>query len=164
MKLSIRLIVMIGLSLLLSPPFLCAQTEKAPAPDATFQWKLLGLARERIDVLAIDPTNPDILYAGVVRGERGFETGLFKSSDAGKQWKKVYDKNITHIAVDPTNSQTIYTGWGVLLKSIDGGDTWTDLNLRLSGGIVIDPSNPSIVYAGGLSTARNNNGVLYSGY
>lgn len=61
---------------------------------------------------------------------------------------------ITSLAVDPTNSNTVYAAaaGGGLWKSTDGGTTWsplTDNFARLSSGsVAIDPNNPSTIYYG----------------
>ncbi|TAM83613.1 MAG: choice-of-anchor D domain-containing protein [Acidobacteria bacterium] len=61
---------------------------------------------------------------------------------------------VTALAVDPTNSNTIYLGGaeGGVWKSTDGGTTWvplTDNQPSLAvGSIAIDPQNPQIIYVG----------------
>jgi hypothetical protein len=61
---------------------------------------------------------------------------------------------INSIAVDPTNSNTIYLGGadGGLWKSINGGTTWTamtDSQPSLAiGSIAIDPQSPQTIYVG----------------
>lgn len=67
------------------------------------------------------------------------------------------DYRISALAIDPTNSQIIYTGSdkGELFKSIDSGQTWTDMSDRnlmdqydspVVQNIVVDPSNPETIY------------------
>jgi photosystem II stability/assembly factor-like uncharacterized protein len=61
---------------------------------------------------------------------------------------------ITSLAVDPTNSNTVYAAaaGGGLWKSTDAGTTWTPLTdnfQRLSSGsVAIDPNHPSTIYYG----------------
>ena len=58
------------------------------------------------------------------------------------------------IAVDPTNSATVYVAFfNNLIKTTDGGNTWTGVNTSPAGffnifTIVIDPVTPSTMYVG----------------
>jgi photosystem II stability/assembly factor-like uncharacterized protein len=62
--------------------------------------------------------------------------------------------DIYSLAIDPSNSQTLYAGtWGNwLYKSSDGGTSWLESANGLDGSVVpslaLDPSNPKILYAG----------------
>jgi photosystem II stability/assembly factor-like uncharacterized protein len=78
-----------------------------------------------IRFIELDPSNPSIVYIGVVAH------GLFKSTDRGASWKEVDaglpSKDIESLAIDPTASSVLYAGMhndGVYL-SRDGGHTWT---------------------------------------
>ena len=60
-----------------------------------------------INALAIDPTNPSVLYAASAAG------GLYRSSDAGASWTAIpgLQVPIVHsIAIDPSDPSRIYTG------------------------------------------------------
>ena len=65
-----------------------------------------------------------------------------------------YSGRINSIAIDPTNSQTIYVGTatGGVWKTTSGGASWTPLTDNecglAMGSVVLDPVNPQIVYAG----------------
>jgi hypothetical protein len=60
----------------------------------------------------------------------------------------------TAVAVDPTNSQTLFIGYalGGVWKSVDGGNTWNQVTPNTPslaiGAILIDPSNPNTIYVG----------------
>jgi photosystem II stability/assembly factor-like uncharacterized protein len=95
--------------------------------------------------LAMDPTNPRILYASMWRFRRGpysFESGgegsaLWKSTDGGDTWKELSRNKgmpkgtlgIIGVSVSPSNPQNVYTiveaKDGGVYRSRDGGDTWT---------------------------------------
>jgi len=95
-----------------------------------------------IGAIAVAPTNPNIVYVGT--GEhavRGVMTssgdGFYKSTDAGKTWKKIGLENSRHISrirVHPTDPNTLWVGvQGALYgpseergvyKSTDGGESW----------------------------------------
>ena len=66
---------------------------------------------------------------------------------------------ISSLAIDPTNSQTVYVGTnpGGVFKSTDGGSSWNVINsgLTVTSGhipgvtcLAIDPTNSQTVYAG----------------
>jgi photosystem II stability/assembly factor-like uncharacterized protein len=60
-----------------------------------------------ISALAIDPTNPSVLYAASAAG------GLYRSSDTGASWSLMpgLQVPIVHsIAIDPSDPSRIYTG------------------------------------------------------
>jgi len=108
--------------------------------------------------LAIDPTDPSTIYAGV------YVNGVFKSTNGGGVWKTM-NTGITFysdpgnsndivrtIVIDPTNHSTIYAGLFPrgIYKSTNGGDNWNvaglpDAYVRI---LVIDPSTPNTIYAG----------------
>ena len=107
--------------------------------------------------LLIDPTHPAILYLF-------FDTGVFRSDDAGSSWQQTSLRSggspVNDLAIDPTRTATLYaaTGDGVF-KTTDRGNTWR----RASGGlppgsvvgIAIDPRHPSHVYAAIAATATS---------
>ncbi len=122
--------------------------------------------------LEIDPTNPNILYAGMWSFERkpwtfhsGSEKGgVFKSIDAGRSWNKLTNglpKLMGRIGIRaaPSNPNVLYliveAKEGVLYRSDDRGDTWRMVSKQaqiVSRGfyytrVRVDPSNENHVYA-----------------
>jgi uncharacterized protein (TIGR03437 family) len=127
--------------------------------DAGATWSLLPDSPIGTFALANDPTNPDVLYAGV--SPSGFSGGgnqgaaVYKTSDAGDTWTKVVDLplaiNTLTVAV---SSMAVYaaTDNGVM-RSRDGGATWTATPITAATDTVaVDPNNPQAVYinAGGI--------------
>ena len=58
--------------------------------DAGKTWKLMGLEKTKnIHRLIIDPTNPNVVYAGVIGNPFADHTerGLFKTTDGGQNWE-----------------------------------------------------------------------------
>jgi len=110
-----------------------------------------GLAAEWIVSLAIDPTNPQVLYAGA----SGTGEGLFKTTNGGTSWARVGapagDDPALTIAVDPVVSSTLVMAINVLggaSRSIDSGATWEQLpalpvGAYLLTNLVLDPLKPS---------------------
>jgi hypothetical protein len=69
---------------------------------------------QSIGALAIDPTNPKIVWAGTgeswLRNSVSVGDGVYKSEDGGENWKNVGLKDSEHIAkilVDPKNGQNV---------------------------------------------------------
>ncbi len=108
-------------------------------------------ANGRVNSIAVDPTNSNVLYLGSAGG------GVWKSVDHGDHWMPMTDQEISlgigsshALAVDPNNPNTIYAGTSSfamldqslprpndvsqsrgILKSTDGGASW----VRLGSGI-----------------------------
>ncbi|MFZ5979268.1 MAG: thrombospondin type 3 repeat-containing protein [Candidatus Zixiibacteriota bacterium] len=98
-----------------------------------------------LGAVAIDPTNPDIIYLGTgepnPRNSSYEGDGVYKSIDGGATWTNIgleYSYRIGRIVVDPLYPDTVYvaavgTYWGAsspecgLYRSQDGGATWERL-------------------------------------
>ncbi|MCI0618174.1 hypothetical protein L0244_34795, partial [bacterium] len=106
-----------------------------------------------IRAAAVDPENPDIVYAA---SAGDFATKIFKTTDGGKSWSSliVLQGGPSELAIDRMNTSTLYlAGWGGIYKSIDAGGTWITVNNGLPelsiSSIAIDPQNSNVLYAGG---------------
>ncbi|NYJ27232.1 VPS10 domain-containing protein [Allomuricauda sp. ARW1Y1] len=137
--------------------------------------------------LAMDPTNPDILYASMWEFRRtgwSFESGgdksaLYKSTDGGKTWNKIHNGfpagklGRLAIAVAPSNPNVLYTVIEAekderkgLYRSNDAGASWEQLNNDFGitvrpfyfSRIVVDPKNENVVVKGGLSGSISRDG------
>jgi len=81
--------------------------------------------------LAIDPTVPSLIYAGLKAGG-----GVMKSVDGGVTWADsgLGGETVQTLAMDPTNSSVIYAGTssGAVHISMNGGNNWSffDFGLR----------------------------------
>ena len=115
--------------------------------DGGKTWALSGLENsERIDRIALHPTNPDIVYVaamGTLWGPNE-ERGVYKTTDGGATWNRILyvdDKTgATDIKLDPSNPEKLYAGmwefrrWPYQFKSggpgsgmyisHDGGKSW----------------------------------------
>jgi photosystem II stability/assembly factor-like uncharacterized protein len=118
--------------------------------------------------VVIDPKNSDIVWLGTGenKSQRSahFGDGLYKSTDAGKTWRRVgleKSEHIGQILIDPRNSNVVYVaaqgplfsagGERGLYKTTDGGTKW-DRVLHISddtgvNDVVFDPRNADVVYA-----------------
>src|SRR6266571_2311214 len=66
---------------------------------------------------------PERVYAGVAYD------GVYRTEDAGRTWKKVFEGDIRSTKVDPTDDNVVYTGTEPphLYRSEDCGDTWEEV-------------------------------------
>lgn len=135
--------------------------------------------------VAIDPKDPSTLYAAAYTRRRsafGFvggsaDGGLYKSTDAGKTWKKLSgslpggEVGRIAIALSAKNPKTLYITWendnkggtqsaqgnGFVWRSDDGGETWekraeTNPRPMYFSQIRVDPNDSDTVYVLGVST------------
>jgi photosystem II stability/assembly factor-like uncharacterized protein len=110
----------------------------------------------RVNVVAVDPSNPNTYYIGSPAG------GIWKSTDAGINWQPLTDYlpqiGVSGIAIHPTNSDIIYIATGDddagdsysvgVWKTIDGGTTWNEagnISANSMNEIYIDTNNPDTV-------------------
>lgn len=103
-----------------------------------------------VNVLAVDPLNSGIVYAGTTKG-------LFRTTNRAEYWEQIgqglSDQFISTLVVHPTNPNILYIGGPAgVLKTVDSGKTWetrneglTTLNVRT---IAISRSDPQLLYAG----------------
>ena len=116
----------------------------------------------RVNCIAFDPVDPDVIWIGSPAG------GLWKSVDGGSNWTTNTDDlpviGVSHIAIDPNNSQTMYIVTGDanatdtysvgILKSTDGGVTWNTTGLSYAidqektvNKVIINPIFTDSLYA-----------------
>jgi photosystem II stability/assembly factor-like uncharacterized protein len=103
-------------------------------------WQAIGPTNGggRTLVIAFDPLDPDIVYAGSASG------GLWRSATAGvgaAAWERVPtgfpELGVSTIAFDPNNSDVIYIGTGEVYNHQTAGDLEADRRTRGSYGIGI---------------------------
>lgn len=157
--------------------------------DAGASWtKILYVnAKTGCADLAIDPKDPNVLYASMWEFRRtawSFESGgdqsaLYKSTDSGKTWNKIHNGfpkgklGRLGIAVAPSAPNILYTVIEAeedtrkgLYRSDDAGESWKQLNNDFGitvrpfyfSRIVVDPKDPEVVVKGGLSGSISRDG------
>jgi len=120
--------------------------------DGGATWKNIGLRDSRqISRIVVDPTNPDVVYVGVLGHAYGpsDERGVYKSIDGGKTWTRVLNKGpevgVSDLAIaagspnvllaamwnahrPPWSTYAPLAGPGSgLYRSNDSGANWTEL-------------------------------------
>ncbi len=122
-----------------------------------------------VGAVAVAESDPNVVYVGM--GEhavRGVMThpgdGVYKSTDAGKTWKKIgleLTQHISRIVIDPKDSKLVLVAaQGALYspspqrgvyKSIDGGASWKNVlfvdDKTGAAELSMDMNNPRILYA-----------------
>ncbi len=107
-----------------------------------------------VSAIAVDHTNPDIIYIGTGDRDAGDAPGLgvFKSFDAGQTWD-IYNEGMDNATVGrfvmhPENSQLIYaaTSSGIF-RTTDGGELWENLKGGNFKEIVFKSDDPNIIFA-----------------
>jgi probable HAF family extracellular repeat protein len=128
-----------------------ARNASAPVVGSSLTVKAtsIGPYGSAVQGIAIDPRNPERIYAATLEG-------VIRSTDGGGSWSPTtMTQSMVSIVVDPKHPATLYAGAGLqgLFKSTDGGDTWSQpLNPSefIPFVLAVDPNNSAIVYEGGL--------------
>ncbi|UCF41249.1 MAG: glycosyl hydrolase [Gemmatimonadota bacterium] len=134
--------------------------------------------------LAMDPQDPDILYAAMWEFRRapdffnsgGPGSGLHKSSDGGATWKELTSglpagtKGRIAVAIAPSRPNVLYATVEAektaMYRSDDTGEHWREVNASNSvrqrpfyfSLVVVDPTDFNRVYKPGLSLAVSDDG------
>ncbi|HVL68696.1 MAG TPA: hypothetical protein VM364_15645 [Vicinamibacterales bacterium] len=148
--------------------------------DAGRTFTHMGLTdTQTIGRILVHPTNPDIVYVAASGHEwtDNEMRGVFKTTDGGRTWSKVFYRSprtgAWDLVMDPTNPDVLYASmwqrirrkWsdprvepgydeGGIWKTTDGGRTWNEVNTGLPApqfrgriGIDVARTNPKVLYA-----------------
>ena len=150
-----------------SPLFAQVKGGGTPLDPSLYQelrYRLVGPFRGGRTVGAVGiPTQPNVFFVGVNNG------GVWKTDDAGRTWRPIFDQaptgSVGDVAVSPSQPDVIYVGTGEglhrpdlgvgdgVFKSTDGGRSWTHIGLRdvqQVGRIIVHPTDPNIVFVAGM--------------
>ena len=150
-------------------------------------WTNLGLYGGQIYDIAIDPSNPEKMFAGSYLGD-----GLFVTTDGGGSWQAVEATNdppgeatfknhaVWAVKIAPSNPDVVWAAHNYWVeKSTDGGQNWThirnsamqrdcvqcggeDDSLRFCRSLAVDPSDSQTVYVGtGGPSGTYSSGAIY---
>jgi photosystem II stability/assembly factor-like uncharacterized protein len=153
---------------------------------ATFARTLYVSDQSGVSDLAMDPSDPNVLYAGMwhvlrrpwtLTSGSTSDDGLFKSLDGGKTWTKISGHGFAGgaigrigIAIAPSKPSRVYalveSHDGVLWRSDDSGATWTmttkdsvaDQRPFYFSHVRVAPDDPDTVYAVSMFLAVSYNG------
>jgi photosystem II stability/assembly factor-like uncharacterized protein len=141
--------------------------------DGGKNWKAVLTISENTGVadVALDPSNPDILYAAAYQRRRhvftlidgGPESAIYKSTDAGATWNKLknglptVDMGRIGLAVSPADPSAVYAtieagdNKGGIFRSTDKGANWERRNefeaqAQYYARIVPDPKNVDRIF------------------
>jgi hypothetical protein len=137
--------------------------------DGGATWTPLsdGWPSVQVSSIALDPTNPHIIYVGTgdFPGFGGLSFGIMKSTDGGATWTNIGNAelggySVNQILVDPDNPQIITVAAGRLpnwytsiWRSTDGGQTWKE---------AVDSSNhavdPGVAWCNVVCGAKDSQG------
>ncbi|GAB4002763.1 hypothetical protein [Nocardioides ultimimeridianus] len=110
--------------------------------DGGISWQHVStlFTGQAVSAIAVDPTNPQHVYAATLRGRGGNHRttspaaqpyGIYESTDGGTTWtlrKGTTDQlhGATDLVIDPQDKNVLFASfWGDgIYKSTDGGKTW----------------------------------------
>ena len=143
--------------------------------DGGKRWSHLGLeATKTISRVIVDPRDENVVYVAA-QGSRwapSADRGIYKTTDGGKSWKKMFFVDSltgpSELSIDVTNPRVLYAAmwdhqrlpWRVrsggpgsgIWKTADAGETWTRLSKGLpkmmgKTSVAVSPANPERVWA-----------------
>jgi photosystem II stability/assembly factor-like uncharacterized protein len=136
--------------------YIATQDSVRKSTDSGLSWATLNLgigANDQVFDVAIDPSDPSILWAGVADAAGSQPVNAMRSTDGGATWTNRTPPHAPMsgrgVAVDPNDSNTVIAvfggdfGGGEAWVTTDGGDSWTDRSAGLPG----NPLN-TVVYDG----------------
>lgn len=139
-------------------------------------WRNMGLSEtEHISKIIVHPNNSQVVWVAAQGPlwNKGGQRGLYKTSNGGKDWKRILEVNpwtgVTDLVQDSRNPEVLYAatwqrhrtvaaflgggkGSGIY-RSMDGGENWEKLSQGLPKmrmgkiGLAIAPQNPDVIYA-----------------
>lgn len=116
----------------------------APVEAARDVWMPIGPLGGTLYSLAVDPTNPNVIYAPL-NGK------LYFTEDGGASWntKPACPSGVWKVLIEPQDPDVLYAfATGTLHKSADAGNTWT----QIAGSVMSfarDPNYPNRLFVGG---------------
>jgi len=158
-----RLFVMKKMLLSVAGLFLCVLVfaqSFSPQLFNSLRWRMIGPFRGGRTVGAVGvPAQPGVFYIGVNNG------GVWKTTDYGRTWKPIFDKegtgSVGDVTVSASNPNMVMVACGEGLQrpdlsigngvyqSMDGGKTWKHLGLangQQIGNVIIDPTNDKRIF------------------
>jgi photosystem II stability/assembly factor-like uncharacterized protein len=122
----------------------------------TWQNASTGVEGVAINEVVASSANPQVVYASTYNG-------IARSTDGGLNWDfSILDISAIGMAVDPTDSDRVYTGWAMppkVYSSTNGGNTWASSVVTSTDGVImslaVDPNITTTIYVGISSLEAN---------
>jgi len=135
---------------------------KSTDAGATWSTNTDGLPVLGCSDLAIDPTNPNIMYlaTGDYDGGSNYSVGVLKSTDGGATWNTTglnwgvsQARKISKLIINPQNPNSLIAASRVgIFKTTDAGTTWTQTIVGYFSDVAYNTQDTAIVY----STVQSN--------
>lgn len=107
--------------------------------------------------LAIDPTNPNIMYLATGDGDAGdtYCIGVLKSTDGGATWNPTgltwtvnQQRMMRRLIIDPSNTQVLIAASSAgIWRTTNGGTSWTQVSTLNTYDVEFKPAATGTVYA-----------------
>lgn len=124
-----------------------------------------------VSAIAIDYTNPSVIYIGTGDGDGSdtYSIGVLKSTDGGTTWQQSglswsvgQTRNICKLLIHPTNPNILFAAArDGIYKTTDGAAHWTLVKSGSFRDIEFKPGNPDFIYAAGTSFYISADGGNY---
>lgn len=127
-------------------------------------WFPLGdyMANLAVSCMAIDPANPNVIYAGTGEGTYNGDAirgaGIFKTTDGGTTWthlSSTVNSNylyVNRLAIDPLNGQVLLAATRTgIYRSTNAGSTWTQRSATEMMDIDFHPADSTRAIASGFN-------------
>ncbi len=126
-----------------------------------FAWSVVFGANEAASEARFDPFDPDVLYAGLRRGD------FSRSDDGGSSWTTITSglsptqtaADVAPIATSPLHEGELFTGRLQLFRTTNRGDPWTEY--RPPGAPEIAAIAPSPIIGDRIYFALRKGGTLF---
>lgn len=112
--------------------------------DQGESWTQNTTPAGKIYKILIDPTNPTIIMIAT-------STGIYRSTNDGSTWVKVYTASVEDIEFKPDNSSIVYAIGDYYHRSTNNGSSWSAMtSTGFTGGdrslLAVTAANPNVVY------------------
>lgn len=118
------------------------------------------MANLAISCMAMDPTNPDVIYAGTGEPMHNADSirgaGIFKTTDGGATWTQLAATAnssflyVSRLTIDPNNGQVILASTrSGIFRSVNGGASWSQRTTTETLDVAFHPTDSTRAVASG---------------
>ncbi|MBI2877076.1 MAG: hypothetical protein HYY20_09365 [Candidatus Tectomicrobia bacterium] len=133
--------------------------------NAGKSWQEIGVNQAYVTCVTIDPSNPQVIYAGTKSHHKDLRDGVYRSNDGGNSWEDIStgitksgkDTVIQSIQVNPTHSNMAVLGTKHgLYQTENSGENWKNLMIRSAHNKYTQSVNTAIF-------DKEREGIIYIG-